>query len=101
MRRDCSKAAKRRSAACKPYLLLYEITDADTIRSVLDAILQIRIEKETDLMSTDYDDIFVFTMADGTQCSFSFNNHHFQINKTLYELSNDDDLWKLAKDLQH
>ncbi len=79
----------------------YEITDADTIRSVLDAILQIRIEKETDLMSTDYDDIFVFTMADGTQCSFSFNNHHFQINKTLYELSNDDDLWKLAKDLQH
>lgn len=78
----------------------YEITDRDTIQLVLNAILEIQVEGETDMMASDRDDVFVFTMENGDICSFSFNDHHFQSDKKLYELSGDDSLWKLAKKIQ-
>lgn len=75
----------------------YEVTDTAVINAVLQAILDIRIISETDIFATDYDDIFVFAMEDGTEYSFSFNRHCFQSNGKMYELSDDEELWKLAE----
>lgn len=77
----------------------YEVTDTAVINAVRQAILDIHIKNETDIAATDYDDVFIFTMKDGTEYSFSFNGHCFQSNGKVYELSDDGELWKLAKQI--
>ncbi len=78
----------------------YLITDAGMIQNIRNAISQIRIENETDLMSSDNDDIFIFTLKDENQYSISFNDHHFESTDHIYEISNDSDLWKLIRQIQ-
>lgn len=78
----------------------YLITDAGMIQNIRNAIFQIRIENETDLMSSDNDDIFIFTLKDENQYSISFNDHHFESTEHIYEISNDSDLWKLVRQIR-
>ena len=78
----------------------YLITDAGMIQNIRDAILQIQIEDETDLMASDNDDIFIFTLKNENQYSISFNDHHFESGDHIYEISNDSDLWKLVRQIQ-
>ena len=75
----------------------YEVTDVNVINAVLQALPDIHIKNETNIAAADYEDIFIFTMKDGTEYSFSFNGHHFQLNGKIYELCDDKELWKLAK----
>ena len=77
----------------------YEVSDADTIRNVIKAMKDICVIGETDICISDYDDIFVFVMQDETECSVTFNGHHLQENGKIYELSEDEKLWKLTKEL--
>ena len=77
----------------------YEITDITVINAVLQAIFDIHVKKDTGIAVTDYDDIFIFVAKDGVEYVFSFNGHHFQANGKIYELSDDEELWKLAKDI--
>jgi hypothetical protein len=78
----------------------YLITDAGMIQNIRDAILQIQIEDETDLMASDNDDIFIFTLKNENQYFISFNDHHFESGDRIYEISNDSDLWKLVRQIQ-
>ena len=78
----------------------YLITDAGMIQNIRNAILQIQIEDKTDLMASDNDDIFIFTLKDENQYSISFNDHHFESGDHIYEISNDSDLWKLVRQIQ-
>lgn len=79
----------------------YETQDRELIQEVLQAIQKIHMEKKTDLMATDSDDVFVFVLENGELISFSFNDHHLQNEGAWYELSQDAPLWKLAKELKN
>lgn len=79
----------------------YETQDRELIQEVLQAIQKIHMEKKTDLMATDSDDVFVFVLENGELISFSFNDHHLQYEGAWYELSQDAPLWKLAKELKN
>ena len=78
----------------------YHCEDPEAIASFLDAISGITVTGETSLVSSDDSDLFLFTDANGETYSFSFNSHHFQVDKTQYELSGDDALWKMADTLR-
>lgn len=78
----------------------YRCEDSEAIASFLDAISGITVTGETSLVSSDDSDLFLFTDANGETYSFSFNSHHFQVDKTQYELSGDDALWKMADTLR-
>ena len=77
----------------------YEVSNVDTIRNIIRAMKDIHVIEETDVCVSDYDDIFVFVMQDATECTVAFNGHHFQENGKIYELSDDEELWRLAKEL--
>ena len=78
----------------------YRCEDSAAIASFLDAISGITVTGETSLVSSDDSDLFLFTDANGETYSFSFNSHHFQVDKTQYELSDDAALWEMADTLR-
>ena len=77
----------------------FEITDADEIYDVLDAILNVTVEEKTDITASDSEDIFTFYTDDGKEFSFTFNMHNLVCDSGNYTLSGDEDLWKLAKEI--
>ena len=77
----------------------FEITDSGEICNILDAILNVTVEEETDLTASDSDDIFTFYTEDGKEFSFIFNIHNLVAEDGNYTLSGDEDLWKLAKEI--
>ena len=79
---------------------MYLCKDPEQIASFLDALSEITVTCETSLLSSDDSDLFLFTDADGETYSFSFNSHHFQVDKTQYELSGDAVFWQLADRLR-
>ena len=75
----------------------FAITDSEITCALAHALCEIQIGSPTDLYSTDYDDIFLFRMENGTEYQFSFNSHQFKTaDGTCYTISNDAQLWKLA-----
>ena len=78
----------------------YRCEDHKVIASFLDALSGITVTGETSLVSSDDSDLFLFTDANGETYSFSFNSHHFQVDKTQYELSDDAALWEMADTLR-
>ena len=77
----------------------FEITDADEIYDILDAILNVTVEEKTDVTASDSEDIFTFYTEDGKELSFTFNMHNLVCDSGNYTLSGDEDLWKLAKEI--
>ena len=77
----------------------FEITDADEIYDILDAILNVTVEEKTDVTASDSEDIFTFFTNDGKEFTFTFNMHNLVTEDGNYTLSDDEDLWKLAKEI--
>lgn len=73
--------------------------DADEIQAFFDAMSSIKVKNVTTERSSDCDDIFYFTFADASAYRISFNGHHLEANGLCYEISGDEDLWKLANAL--
>ena len=74
--------------------------DPETVAAFLNALTEITVTGETSLVSSDDSDLFLFTNADGETYSFSFSSHHFEHDRTQYELSGDAALWRRADDLR-
>lgn len=71
--------------------------DAETVWAMAQALRDVRIEARTDIVSTDSDNILVFTMEDGSTYGFSFNGHNFEAaDGNRYTTGNDAALWELA-----
>ena len=73
--------------------------DADEIQAFFDAMSSIKVKNVTTERSSDCDDIFYFTFADASAYRISFNGHHLEANGLCYEISGDEELWKLANAL--
>lgn len=73
--------------------------DADEIQAFFDAMSSIKVKNVTTERSSDCDDIFYFTFADASAYRISFNGHHLEANGLCYEISDDEELWKLANAL--
>lgn len=74
-----------------------ELTDADDITAVFEAIKQIRVEKQSDVYVTDNYNKITFILADGREFGFSFNRYNLDYDDNVYELSGDEDLWELLR----
>ena len=75
----------------------YSTADAETVWAMAQALRDVQIEARTDIVSTDNDNILVFTMEDGSTYGFSFNGHNFEAaDGNRYTTANDSALWKLA-----
>lgn len=76
-----------------------EITDPDTIRSLVDAFIKIRIREETDEFVTDNYNGFSMTFADGEQYSVSLNLYNLEYNiygtYHIYRLGDFAEFWNL------
>ena len=70
--------------------------DADEIQAFFDAMSSIKVKNVTTERSSDCDDIFYFTFADASAYRISFNGHHLEANGLCYEISGDEELWKLG-----
>ncbi|MGN1406436.1 MAG: hypothetical protein ACI4WM_09180 [Erysipelotrichaceae bacterium] len=77
----------------------YEISDTVLINDIKEEIGKIEIGSKTDVRASDYDDIFVFETADNRKYTYTFNNHCIKIDGDYFEISNDDNLWKLVKEI--
>nr|WP_288555910.1 hypothetical protein [uncultured Mediterraneibacter sp.] len=75
----------------------YEVTeDKELIGKVFEALLEVRVLDQTTELASDYDDSFVFTLADANAFRFSFNQHNLVIGQEAYKITGDSALWKLA-----
>lgn len=73
-----------------------ETTDAETIEAVLAALRALRIGESVEERATDSDDLFLFTLDDGTTCSVAFEAHRLNTGDARYIVENGGALWKLA-----
>ena len=76
----------------------YEVEDAEIIAAALDALRQIQIESEYDIVCSDADESLVFVMEDGERCAFCFNDKNLSMeeNSDIYRISNDEALWDVT-----
>lgn len=78
----------------------YTSEDAETVLAIAQALRDVQIEERTDIVTTDNDNILVFTMEDGSTCGFSFNGNRFEAaDGSRYTTANDSALWKLASEI--
>ena len=77
-----------------------KFTSPDEIKTVVDAFLQIRIGKKTDIFVTDQYNVICFFFPDNTTVAFQLNGRSLEWRKEgqteLYELENADLFWKEA-----
>ena len=77
-----------------------KFTSPDEIKTVVDAFLQIRIGKKTDIIVTDQYNVICFFFPDNTTVAFQLNGRSLEWRKEgqteLYELENADLFWKEA-----
>ena len=71
------------------------VEDAALINEMYDAISKIRIRAKTNLSVTDAYHSVDFETADGTSFGLSFEKHILCVGSDHYELTNDEDFWKL------
>ncbi|MEA5051220.1 MAG: hypothetical protein VB021_07070 [Oscillospiraceae bacterium] len=71
------------------------VEDADLINEMYDTIAKMRIRAETNLSITDAYNSVDFQCADGTSFGLSFEQHILCVGSDHYELTNDEDFWKL------
>lgn len=74
----------------------YTVDDPDIFRLVFDALDEITIAGETQLVATDNGDIFTFLTNQDERYSFSFNMHNLETAGHIYQISGDSALWQAA-----
>ena len=70
--------------------------DSLTLLAVLAALRALRIGEPVEERATDSDDLFLFTLDDGTTCSVAFEAHRLNTGDARYIVENGGALWKLA-----
>jgi len=76
-----------------------ELTDTADITAVFEAMKQISVEKQSDVYVTDNYNKITFILADGREFGFNFNRFNLEYDDNVYELSGDDALWELLRDV--
>lgn len=71
------------------------VKDEALIIEMYDAISEIRIRAKTNLSVTDAYNSVDFETADGTSFGLSFEKHILCVGSDHYELTNDEDFWRL------
>lgn len=71
------------------------VEDAALITEMYDMVAKIRIRAKTNLSVTDAYNSVDFECADGTIFGLSFEQHILCVGSDHYELTNDEDFWKL------
>ena len=66
------------------------------IEAVLAALRALCIGESVEERATDSDDLFLFTLDDGTTCSVAFEAHRLNTGDARYIVENGGALWKLA-----
>lgn len=64
----------------------YETEDAQTIAALVEALKNITVERETDLVFTDSDDVLTFVLADGSEYTYTFENGRLVLDGHYYEV---------------
>lgn len=78
------------------------IKDEKTMVSIIEALKQIKVGKTTDEVSSDAEENLLIIMKDNGAMQFDFNKHHLHntAQSIYYELSNDQELWRILKEVK-
>ncbi len=76
-----------------------KISDSKEIKQLFEAISQIRVGTMTDIRATDSEESFTFVMNDETSYTITFEQHNLLLDGNAYRLTEDTELWKLARRL--
>ncbi len=74
-----------------------ELTDADDITAVFEAMKQISVQKQSNVYVTDNYNKITFILADGKEFGFNFNRYNLDYDDNIYQISGDNALWELLR----
>ena len=77
----------------------FTTTDPAELAALLDAVEALEIDSVSDLSVTDWYPRLRLSCADGTSWSVGFNGHCLEVDRTHYNLRNDDAFWTLTRRL--
>ena len=83
----------------RPALAAVVFADPAELAALLDAVEALEIDSVSDLSVTDWYPRLRLSCADGTSWSVGFNGHCLEVDRTHYNLRNDDAFWTLTRRL--
>ena len=78
----------------------YSLDYPEMFEDLMNALPQIIVEKETDIVSTDADADLVIELTGGAEAVLSFNDGHLVLDGRYYEISGDKDFKAVLSDIR-